>query len=168
MVELEKPDLLRLHNLSEDGEKEVMHERQVRFEYHNELRKHALFLQVMKALQDCWMPGLDSKEPEEVEGSKQYKLLEDPWTATGRVLDNGVKITSVSAEAVVAKCMLGLNRCQLNLYGRVTLGRGKNDQRTLFVFRQTNVSFSETLTIKLTGAYTSGGVCVHTQMEGGI
>ena len=87
---------------------------------------------------------------------KQYKLLDSPWVATGRVLENGMKIPSVSPQAVISAVMLvsskcqfhrrrvlingspefqALNKCELNLYGRVTLGRQCADQRTLFIFR---------------------------------
>ena len=86
---------------------------------------------------------------------KQYKLLDSPWVATGRVLENGMKIPSVSPQAVISAVMLvrselafkgcsffnglhelqALNKCELNLYGRVTLSRQCADQRTLFIFR---------------------------------
>ena len=101
---------------------------------------------------------MESKEPEMVEETvKQYRLLDNPWKATGRILDNGVKIPSVSPQGVVSGLLLGLNKCGLNLYGRVTLGRQQADQRTLLIFRQSNVSYSEYLTIKLTGASFSAG-----------
>jgi hypothetical protein len=129
MVEIEKPDLVRLYNLSEDAEREVK-----------------------LAMQENWIPGMESKEPEIVEETvRQFKLLENPWVGTGRILDNGVKIPSVSPQGVVSAFMLGLNKCELNLYARVTLGKQQKDQRTLFIFRQSNVSYSEYLTIKLTG-----------------
>ena len=37
---------------------------------------------------------------------KQYKLLDSPWVATGRVLENGMKIPSVSPQAVISAVML--------------------------------------------------------------
>ena len=66
-----------------------------------------------------------------------------------------MKIPSVSPQAVISAVMLvsselafkgcsffngfhvlqALNKCELNLYGRVTLSRQCADQRTLFIFR---------------------------------
>ena len=44
---------------------------------------------------------------------KQYKLLDSPWVATGRVLENGMKIPSVSPQAVISAVMLVSSKIKL-------------------------------------------------------
>ncbi len=117
---------LRLHRVSEEAEKDIR-----------------------TAIVDHWPAGLESKEAEEVCGAKEYRLLEDPWTRSRR--GDGTKRPMVAAQMLASRVLLVLNRRELNLYARVCLRRGEPDQVTLLVFRQSNVAYTETLTIQPTG-----------------
>lgn len=130
MLEIEKPDMVRLYGLNEDMEGKIK-----------------------TAMQEHWMPGLDSKDPEEVHGVKSYKLLEEPWNQSCVVKDGSGSMPRlvVSPQILVAKFLLAMNKAEMNVYESVTLDVGKIDQKTLVIFRQSNVSYSQELTLKLAG-----------------
>ena len=96
---------------------------------------------------DYWSAGLESKEPSDRRGAHEYRLLENPWTR--RLLENGAP--NMEAQMLVSKLFLALNKRQLNLYARVCLECHGIGQKTLLLFRQSNVTYSESLTIQLTG-----------------
>ncbi len=113
------------------------------------------------AIVEHWPAGLESKEAEDVAGgAKEYRLLEDPWTRSRR--GDGSKRPMVAAQILASRVLLALNRRGLNLYARVCLRRGEADQVTLLLFRQSNVAYTETLTIQPTGE----GISVVAQNRG--
>ncbi len=121
MLELQKPNFLRLHQTSDDVEKAVV-----------------------ALAGGQW---LESKEAEVVtEGVKQFKLVGEPW-AKRKTNDPII----MSAQALVAQLLLAMNKAELNLYAKVCLNREQLDQQTLLVFRQSNVAYKEALTLQLTG-----------------
>lgn len=126
MVELQKPDVLRLYHVTEEVEKDVR-----------------------AAVQDYWSAGMESKEAVETHGAKEYKLLENPWTR--KVLENSAP--NMEAQMLVSRIFLALNKKELNLYARICLDCHTDRQKTLLMFRQSNVTYSEALTIQLTGMH---------------
>ncbi len=118
--------ILRLHHVSEEAEKDIR-----------------------AAIVDHWQAGLESKEADDLYGSKQYRLLDDPWIRSRR--GDGTKRPMVAAQVLASKVLLVLNKRELNLYAKVCLRRGEEDQVTLLIFRQSNVAYTETLTIQPTG-----------------
>ncbi len=127
----------RLHRVSEDAEKDIR-----------------------AAIVEHWPAGLESKEAEEtLGGARQYRLLEDPWTRSRR--NDGTKRPMVAAQILASRVLLVLNRRELNLYARVCLRRGEPDQVTLLMFRQSNVAYTETLTIQPTGIITVAVINKH-------
>ena len=127
MLELEKPDMLRLHHFTEEAEKEIRN-----------------------VIQDFWSPGMESKEPEEIGDVKQYKLLESPWSRKESKSATSPNI-GLATQQLMAKWLLAMNRKEQNLYARVTLGRFGTSQKTLLMFRSSNIGYTEALTLKLTG-----------------
>eukprot|EP00095_Tigriopus_kingsejongensis_P006751 maker-scaffold1404_size42976-snap-gene-0.12 protein:Tk06751 transcript:maker-scaffold1404_size42976-snap-gene-0.12-mRNA-1 annotation:"---NA---" len=130
MLELEKPDLVRLYGMNEDLEGKVK-----------------------TIMQEHWMPGLDSKDPEVVHEVKTFKLLETPWNQSCVVKEGSGPMPrlAVSPQILVAKFLLALNKAEMNVYESVTLDAGKVDQKTLIIFKQSNVGFTQELTLKLAG-----------------
>jgi len=111
------------------------------------------------AVQDHWAPGLESKEAVELAGGacREYRLLEEPWTSSRGGQKSRVRGTTnpkgqmVSAQLLASRFLLALNSRGLNLYARVCLRRGQSAQSTLLMFRQSNVAYTEALTIQPTG-----------------
>jgi len=136
MIELQKPDKLRLFHVSEDGEKDLR-----------------------SAVQDHWSPGLESKEAEELAAGacREYRLLDAPWTSSRSGQKSRLRGATnpkgqmVSAQLLASKILLALNGRGLNLYARVCLRRGEQAQSTLLMFRQSNVAYTQALTIQPTG-----------------
>ena len=139
MIELQKPNLLRMYNVAEKVEADVK-----------------------AAVAEHWPAGLTSKESEVINGGvKEYRLNETPWMKSEIEVtsgtEDGVAVTAkkttlmTSQQNLVSRILLAMNKSELNMYARVTHESDMADQRTMLIFRQSNVTYSESLTLKLAG-----------------
>ena len=117
MLEVEKPDSIRLHRVGEDVEKGI---------------KEIL--------------GEFSPEVKENEGSqsKELKMKTGLWKAESDE-------EAIRAQNILGKILLGMNKHELNLYARIVLDSGKANQKTLLMFRQSNIAFGKALIIQPQG-----------------
>ena len=81
---------------------------------------------------------------------KEYKLLDTPWSTreSKKATSGNIALTT---QGLLSRCLLALNQRELNLFARVTLGRLTSGQKTLLIFRQSNIAYTQALTLKLTG-----------------
>eukprot|EP00096_Caligus_rogercresseyi_P014318 TRINITY_DN6810_c0_g1_i1.p1 TRINITY_DN6810_c0_g1~~TRINITY_DN6810_c0_g1_i1.p1 ORF type:complete len:634 (+),score=132.70 TRINITY_DN6810_c0_g1_i1:91-1902(+) len=124
-LELERPNVIRLYNLS-------------------------IETALKTTISEAWTPGLSSKESSrdhELEDVKSLLCNEQPWRQTP---EHSWESTTESRN-LTQRLIKTLSANNLNLYGSLRMNRHEGNQSSLLIFRQSNISFSDSLCLQLSG-----------------
>jgi hypothetical protein len=143
MVDLEQPNLLRLHNIDEPLRLAIKSSL-IKYQPHLEQISEANDFTEFRWTKPVWASTKPPSSAAAEEVNKEVVLIQDAL-----------------AMAAIGALMLAMNKNEFNIYGASRLASHslENRKRCQLIFRQSNVAYSQYLCIHLSGIITYKIIC---------